>query len=202
MIGSATPPERYGRVAVALHWLIGAVLGAQIAFGFLLDDIAPRGSAWRGSVINLHKSIGVTIGVLVLLRLAWRLGHPPAPAPWSRARRLAVAAGHAALYACMVVLPLSGYLASNFSRHGVRWFGHPLAPWGPDWPRVYDALSAVHDASALILVVLVAGHVMLAVRHRPQGDTAGLWRMRQAPRSRSSTDDSGQRSPTGEAIGL
>ena len=202
MIGSATRPERYGRVAVALHWLIGAALGAQIAFGFLLDDIAPRGSAWRGSVINLHKSIGMTIGVLVLLRLAWRLGHPPAPAPWSRARRLAVAGGHAALYACMVVLPLSGYLASNFSRHGVRWFGHLLAPWGPDWPRVYEALSAVHDTGALILVVLVAGHVLLALRHRPPGDAASLWRMRQAAPARWSTDDARRRSPTDDPIRL
>ena len=189
MTGSATPPERYGAVAVALHWLIGAALVAQIAFGFLLDDIAPRGSAWRGSAINLHKSIGMTIGVLVLLRLAWRLGHPPVAASWSRARRIAVAAGHAALYACMVVLPLSGYLASNFSRHGVRWFGHSLAPWGPDWPRWYDALTAIHDASALILVVLVAGHVVLALRHRGDGDGISVWRMRRNHRGRSTNDD-------------
>jgi cytochrome b561 len=190
MIGSATPPERYGAVAVALHWLIGAALVAQIAFGFLLDDVAPRGTALRGSVINLHKSIGMVLGVLVLLRIAWRLGHRPAPAPtWSRMRRLGVAIGHAALYACMVVLPLSGYLASNFSRHGVRWFGHPLPPWGPDWPRWYDALIAVHDASALILVVLVAGHVVLALRHRGDGDGISVWRMRRNHRGRSTNDD-------------
>jgi len=190
MTGSATPPERYGAVAVALHWLIGAALGAQIAFGFLLDDIAPRGTPLRGSAINLHKSIGMVLGVLVLLRIAWRLSHPPAPAPsWSRARRLGVAIGHAALYACMVVLPLSGYLASNFSPHGVRWFGHPLAPWGPDWPRWYDALIAVHDATALLLAVLVAGHVAMALRHRSDGDGVTLWRMRRSGRIRSAIDD-------------
>jgi cytochrome b561 len=190
MTGSATPPERYGAVAVALHWLIGAALGAQIAFGFLLDDIAPRGTPLRSSVINLHKSIGMVLGVLVLLRIAWRLGHRPAPGPsWSKARRLGVAIGHAALYACMVVLPLSGYLASNFSPHGVRWFGHPLAPWGPDWPRWYDALIAVHDATALLLAVLVAGHVAMALRHRSDGDGVTLWRMRRSGRIRSAIDD-------------
>jgi cytochrome b561 len=190
MTGSATSPERYGAVAVALHWLIGAALGAQITFGFLLDDIAPRGTPLRGSVINVHKSIGMVLGVLVLLRIAWRLAHPPAAAPsWSRARRLGVAIGHAALYACMVVLPLSGYVASNLSRHGVTWFGHPLAPWGPDSPRWYDALTALHDTTALILVVLVAGHVALALRHRSDRDGVSLWRMRRSGRVRSAIDD-------------
>jgi len=167
MTGSATPPERYGAVAVALHWLIGAALGAQIAFGFLLDDIAPRGTPARGTVINLHKSFGIVLGVLIMLRLAWRLAHapPPWPSSMSTARQRLANAGHAALYACMVIAPLAGYLGSNFSKHGVRFFGVVLAPWGPDWPAAYSLLVGVHDASSYLLLALVIGHVAMALKH-------------------------------------
>jgi cytochrome b561 len=63
------------------------------------------------------------------------------------------------------VLPLSGYVASNFSKHGVRFFGLPVAPWGPDLPHVYDALNAVHVAAAWLFAALIAGHVIAALQH-------------------------------------
>ena len=164
----ANGDARYGRVAVALHWGIGTLLLGQIAFGFLLDEIAPRGTPARGAVINLHKSFGIALGVLIAARLAWRLAHrPPAwpafmPAREARAARL----GHVALYACMVTMPLTGYVGSNFSRHGVRFFGTVLKPWGPDLPAVYNAFQAVHITTAFVFAALIAGHVGLALRHR------------------------------------
>jgi len=175
-----TADTHYGRVAVALHWLIGMLLLGQIAFGFLLDEIAPRNTPARASVINLHKSFGMVLGVLIVARLAWRLAHrPPAwpafmPAWEARAARL----GHAALYACMVAMPLSGYLGSNFSRHGVRFFGNVLEPWGPDLPAVYNALQAVHVTTAFVFAALVAGHVAAALQHRfivHDGVFARMW---------------------------
>ena len=86
--------SRYDAVAVALHWLIGVALLAQITFGFLLDEIAPRGTPSRSAVINLHKSFGLVLAVAILARLAWRLGHraPPWPATmpaWQRRGRIA-----------------------------------------------------------------------------------------------------------------
>lgn len=158
---------QYDRVAIALHWMLALALLAQIAFGFLLDDLAPRGTPARSGVINLHKSIGVVIGVLILLRLAWRLSHRPPPwpdamPPW---QRRAAAWGHAALYAVALLLPLTGYLGSNFSRYGLHFFGLPWAPWGPDLPAVRNALTAAHQALALLLTALIAGHVALALRH-------------------------------------
>ena len=159
--------SRYDRVAAWLHWSIGALLLAEIAFGLLLDDIAPRGTPARAGVINLHKSFGIVLGVLIVLRIVWRLGHAPPPWPpsMSAARQRAANAGHVALYACMLVAPLSGYLGSNFSRHGVRFFGAELAPWGPDWPRAYALLVGVHDVSSYLLLALTIGHVAMALRH-------------------------------------
>src|SRR5206468_2806943 len=69
---SGSPP-RYDGVAIALHWVLGLALVAQIAFGFMLDTLAPRGTPARTDVINLHKSTGIALGVLIVLRMAWRL---------------------------------------------------------------------------------------------------------------------------------
>jgi cytochrome b561 len=159
--------SRYGRVAAWLHWAIGIALLAQIAFGFLLDEIAPRGTPARAGVINLHKSIGLVLGALIVARIAWRLAHAPPPWPGSMSARQqrAAALGHRALYACMLVMPLAGYIGSNFSKHGIRFFGIALAPWGPDWPAAYSFFTGVHVATAFIFSALIAGHVAMALKH-------------------------------------
>ena len=164
----AAPRARYDRVSAWLHWAIGVLLLAEIAFGLLLDEIAQRGTPERAGVINLHKSVGIVIGVLVVVRIAWRVGHapPPWPATMSLRRRRAANAGHVLLYACMAIAPLAGYLGSNFSKHGVRFFGIVLEPWGPDWPTAYSFFVGVHDASAWLLLALAIGHVAMALEHQ------------------------------------
>jgi cytochrome b561 len=159
--------SHYDRIASTLHWLTGLALIAQIVFGFLLDEIAPRGTPSRGAVINLHKSIGIVLGLLIVLRLLWRLAHRPPgwPAAMPQWQQRAARASHAALYVGMLVLPLSGYVASNFSKHGVKFFGIALRPWGPDLPAVYNALNAVHVATGFVFTALVIGHVMAAFKH-------------------------------------
>jgi cytochrome b561 len=167
MTTETTDTMHYGRFASALHWLIGVALLAEIVFGFLLDDIAPRGTPARAAVINLHKSIGVLLGLLVVLRLAWRWRHAPPPWPewmplWQRsAARLL----HAAMYVCMLALPLSGYVASNLSKNGIKVLGYWLRPWGPDLPAAYAALTRLHDVTAWLFAALVAGHVAVALKH-------------------------------------
>lgn len=158
---------RYDRVAIALHWLIGLALLGQIGFGFMLDDIAPRGTPARAATINLHKSFGIVLGLLIVLRLLWRQRHtPPAwPAVMSSAQQRAATLGHRALYACMLLMPLSGYTASNFSKHGVKFFGTAFKPWGPDLPQVYNFFNTIHVATAFVFTALIVGHVVIAIKH-------------------------------------
>lgn len=163
----AIEPASYGRVAAALHWLIGLALLGQIGFGFLLDELAPRGTPARGTVINLHKSFGLVLFALIVVRLGWRLAHaaPPWPASMSSARQRAARIGHGALYACMLVLPLAGYMGSNFSKHGVKFFGIALKPWGADIPAVYAFFNGLHVGTAFVFTALIAGHVLIALKH-------------------------------------
>jgi cytochrome b561 len=62
-------------------------------------------------------------------------------------------------------MPASGYLASNFSKHGIKLFGLALRPWGPDLPAVYASLNLLHVTTAWIFTALIAGHVLLALKH-------------------------------------
>ena len=161
------PATRYDRFTSLLHWLIGAALLGEIVFGFLLDDIAPRGTPARAGVINLHKTIGIWLGLAIVLRLAWRLRQrePAWPASTPHWQRRAARLGHYAMYACMLVVPASGYVASNFGKYGVKLFGVALKPWGPDLPAVYDAFNLLHVGSSWLFSALIVGHVALAIKH-------------------------------------
>jgi cytochrome b561 len=157
----------YTRVAIVLHWLIAALLFGQIAFGWFLESV-PRGSPMRGFYVNLHKSTGMTLALLILVRVIWRLMNPPPPLPsfmpsWERR---AAQWSHWALYACMLGMPLSGYIASNFSKHGVKFFNTlTLPPWGVDDPRVYALFNTTHVVLSYLFVAVILVHVIAAVRH-------------------------------------
>ena len=159
--------SRYDNVAMALHWLIGLALMGQIVFGFLLDELAPQGTPGRADVINLHKSCGVVLGVAILVRLLWRWWHrPPAwPSSIKQWQQNAARIGHWALYSCMVAMPLSGYVASNFSKYGIRFFGHSWPAWGPVSPTVYAFFNGLHVATGWLFSILIVGHVAVALKH-------------------------------------
>jgi cytochrome b561 len=73
---------------------------------------------------------------------------------------------HGLLYACMVIMPVSGYIASNFSKYGVNFFNSlKLPPWGTDNSTVYAFFNATHDVTSVVLVTLIALHLLAALRH-------------------------------------
>jgi cytochrome b561 len=159
--------EHYTTVAVVLHWLIALALIGQIAFGWFLETV-PRGTPLRGVYVNLHKSTGLTLALLILVRFGWRIANRPPPLPPSVPawERLAAQWSHAGLYACMVGMPLSGYIASNFSKYGVKFFNVVmLPPWGMDDARTYTIFNTTHVVLSYAFVALIALHVLAALRH-------------------------------------
>ena len=157
---------RYHGLAIALHWLIAIGVLFMIALGLSMVEI-PKGDPARAFYFNLHKSIGVTVGVLVLIRLWWRLTHRPPPLPASMPAWEVSAAKltHGLLYACLVIMPLVGFVASNFTKYGVKYFGIQIGPFFPENQAVRDALQEVHEITAWVLAALVVLHAAAAFKH-------------------------------------
>jgi cytochrome b561 len=159
--------ERYGRVAMALHWAIALLALFQIGLGWWMIDIPKSPPGLRADWFNLHKSFGITIGLLMLARLGWRLGHVPPPLPASvpcwqaRIARLS----HGLLYAALIVQPLVGYLGSSFTRYPIKYFGVTLPRWGWDAPALKQLCSDVHFALACLITALVVLHIAAALKH-------------------------------------
>lgn len=165
---------RYDSIAMTIHWLTALAISAQLAMGWSMTLMKP-GTYLQFSLYQWHKSIGMTILALSLVRLLWRLAHPPPPLPatmpaWQR--RLAKFT-HAGLYVLMIGLPLTGWAvvsASTFNVPTVLYGVLPLPhiPWLADLPdksAAESALKLVHLSAGLILVVLLAGHIGAALRH-------------------------------------
>ncbi|MGH6949533.1 MAG: cytochrome b, partial [Vitreimonas sp.] len=133
--------QRYTAVAVVLHWAIASAIGLMIPLGFWMHDQSEHGASGDGlfRAYQLHKSIGLTVLALSLVRLGWRLMHPPPPLPqhmpaWER---FAAKATHWGFYVLMIALPLSGwtYVSAGWSIHDdepllitTRWFGLFVVP--------------------------------------------------------------------------
>jgi cytochrome b561 len=159
--------ERYTKVAIALHWVLALGILLQIGLGFFLGEI-PRGSPERSAWVNFHKSIGISLAALIVVRLAWRIKHQPPPLPGTMPawERVAARASHALLYVSMIGMPLTGYVATNFSKFGIKFFGLvTLPPWGIDDKQVYAVFNTAHKVLALVFVGLILLHVAAALKH-------------------------------------
>ena len=184
------PVEMYGATAIALHWIVALLVLAQIGLGWWMLDLPKSPPGLRAGWFNAHKSIGLTIGLLALARLAWRLRHPAPPLPASMARWQArvAHASHHLLYACLIVQPLAGYLGSSFTKYPIKVFGYTLPHWGWDSPALKDLFSAIHLGVAMLFSVLVALHVSAALKHlMVDRDEVfqRMWPFARSPRSQS-----------------
>jgi cytochrome b561/polyisoprenoid-binding protein YceI len=165
----------YTRVAIVLHWLIAAAIVMQLVLAWRMQG--PR-TPETFALIQLHKSVGITILLLSLARLAWRLMHPPPPLPESLARweRVLARLTHAALYVIMIGMPLTGWLMVSASRLAIPTRLYGVVHW-PHLPGIAHAPPAVkaawytlgltgHHLLAVGLFVLLALHVAGALKHQ------------------------------------
>ncbi len=172
--------ERYTRVAIVLHWLIALGVLWQIAIGWSMIDIPKNPPGLRVQWFNFHKSIGITLGFLILLRIVWRFTHraPPLPDHIADWQRVAAKISHVGLYACMIIMPLSGYLGSSFTKYPIKYFGYTLPHWGWDSPAYKEICSQVHYIAVWVFMVLIAIHFAAAVKHMiaRDGVIRRMWR--------------------------
>jgi cytochrome b561 len=157
---------RHGLTVVVLHWALALLIIGMLLLGFYMVGI-PKGTPGRAFYFNLHKSLGVLAGMLILLRLGWRLRHAAAPLPAGMPGWRAVAArwSHRLLYLCMVLQPATGYLSSSFNKYGIKLFGAALPNWAWEDPRMRDLFMGFHKTIAVVFAVLIAVHVLAALKH-------------------------------------
>lgn len=160
------PNTGWGAMTRLLHWLMAALILAQFAGGWIADQL--ERSPAKADLMTAHKSLGISILMLLLLRAAWRWTHAaPPPLPGALAWEKTLARwSHFLLYVLMAAVPLSGWLAASTSRIPWNFF------WLFPWPRIAQPDQDLHhraeDLHALliwILAVVLATHILAALRH-------------------------------------
>lgn len=175
---------RYTRTAMSLHWLIALMLFGMFGFGLYMVELPL--SPQKLKLYSYHKWAGVTVFLLVLVRLAWRATHTPPelPAGMPAWQVTAAKAGHHLLYLLMVIVPLSGWLMSSAKGFQTVWFGVlPLPDLLPKDEALGNALLLAHRLLNWFFMLVVAGHVGAALKHH-WVDRDGLMQ-RMLPRSRT-----------------
>lgn len=164
---TVTLPPRYHRAQRVIHWLMAMVIVAALAIGLYCSYLVP-GSAERQFLLDIHKSLGMTALVLIVLRIPLRaiLGEPPRAIAPPRHERLASHIVHGTLYLLMVTMPLSGYATSASEGRSLPWFG--LFNWPNLLPENRDLgrlLATVHHYGAYAFFAALSLHLAAVVWH-------------------------------------
>ncbi|MEM6495169.1 MAG: cytochrome b [Pseudomonadota bacterium] len=170
--------DQYTAVAIALHWLIAiSILGLLITGTWMVDAIkVPDTQALAFETYQFHKSLGLTVLVLTVVRLGWRLINRPPPLPEHMTRRARIGAhvAHCAFYILMIGMPLSGWAMVSASP-----FGLPTIVFGWfEWPHIQflaqsdnkiaieARLKLAHLYAGYTFIALIVLHVAAALKHQ------------------------------------
>jgi cytochrome b561 len=172
-----------------IHWLMAALIFVTLPLG-VWASLLPSGGSARIEILFFHKSIGVTVLGLIALRIVWRLivGAPAYAEPLGRPIQVASRAGHFALYALMIAMPVSGYLGSIAGGRPVSWFGLFELPRLVAKDRsLAVAASWAHLVFAWMLAFALAAHLGAVAWHAMIKRDSVLTRMWPSFRSASSS---------------
>ena len=182
-MSSNTSTERYTGTAIAAHWLLALMILGSLGMGWYMTELPM--SLQRLKFYNWHKWAGVTILVLSVLRLVWRLTHRPpalpravesAMPPW---QQTAYHATHKLMYVLFFAVPLAGWAYSSMAGFPIVWFGVlPLPDFVPVDKELAKQFKPVHAVLAYTLLALVALHVGAALKHHFVDRDGLLARMR------------------------
>ena len=164
--------SRYNNLAIALHWVLAVALVYQIALGLWMVGIPKTPPGLRAEWFNWHKSVGMSLGLVIVLRGLWRLksGAPAFSSALPVWQQRLANINHGVLYGCMVLMPLTGFLGSSFTAYPIKFFGAPL-------PRLWEAsadlkeiFSTLHSACSYVFMLTIAIHVLAALCHMVRRD--------------------------------
>ena len=167
---------KYSKIAIYLHWIIAVLLIVNVILGWTAELLPEANIRFA---IDTHKSIGISVLGLVLLRLLWRFSHQPPPLPQSFKKwELTLAKlGHIGLYMVMLAIPISGWMHDSAWKDAAT---HPMQLFYiVPWPRMsfiqnlepafkenlHDIFGAVHEWLGLILVALFMLHIAAVIKH-------------------------------------
>ena len=168
---------RYDTLTVTLHWAVALLIVTMAALGWTMMAIEDDpGSRWY---FDLHKSLGLVLALLVVLRIGWRFiqrrsAPPEVGAAWQAMLARAV---KLLLYLLMVAIPTVGYLGAAHSKAGVAWFGLATPRWALPDHDTAEWYFGIHSALVWVLVASVALHVTGALWHRLVNKDPVLQRM-------------------------
>ncbi len=156
----------YPNSMVILHWLIVLLVGILMGTGWYMIGIE-KGTPAVAKFYNFHKSIGLIVLALIALLISFRLRNQPPGLPGSLPawEIKAAKAGHWLLYIFLIIVPLSGYIESNFAKWGIHFFGYHIPSWGPENKTLYTIFNRIHVYSSNIFAVLIALHFLAAIKH-------------------------------------
>jgi len=168
VMNTSTQNARYTTVAILLHWLIGLAILAQLALGLWMVELPKAPPGLRSGWFNIHKSIGLTIAVLIVIRVLWRVTHQaPALPSGMPAWQVKLTTGvHHLLYLLMVFVPTTGILGSVFSKYPIKYFGIDLPRLAEPDAGLKEFFGECHEISTTIIMVLIGLHILAALKHR------------------------------------
>lgn len=156
----------YGAIAKFLHWSIVILIISQYVIIEAAEEMAD--GPGKLETVALHKSLGLLVFGLALVRIAWRFlnGRNPPPVPMPRAQRIAAAAGHGLLYVLILAQPLSGWLLTSSAGYPASFFGLFTLPAlaGKD-PGAHEFYEEVHEALFAVLATVALVHAVAALYH-------------------------------------
>ncbi|MGH8728687.1 MAG: cytochrome b [Burkholderiales bacterium] len=157
---------KYPSAAIAWHWILAALVFVLYAMGWYMVEI-PKKTPPVAFWYNLHKSIGLlaAIPLVWLLIWRWRSSAPPLPATMPDWEIKASHLNHALFYICLVVLVVSGFIESNFTKWGIKFFGLPIPALFSENQDLYYLFNRVHVYTSYFFSALIAIHIGAALKH-------------------------------------